>query len=393
MPTPVEVVTVPPPPPAPVPDEDLDSKDILAREPTTQKVLVKHVLFGWAALAENYHGQLDPRAAKRSNAEAAKLARDTAATLRTDPTQIAALEKNVSEDPGGASDEPYEVGPDSPFVPEFKAMALRLHDGEVGIVRTTFGYHVIMRVAPAAPDPLQSADILARKPGTGPVDVVHVLISWQGKTKSTATRTKAEADELAKKTLARARKGEKMEALIKEVSEDQTDKGAMEVDTDSQLVAPFKELSLRLKLGEAGLVMSPYGWHVIKRVPPPPPDKLTSTAILARKQVTTSAKVKHILLGWTDRHADDDRGKTRSRADLEKLVKATVKKLEKGDAIEPLMAELSEDPGSASSGNSYDVTPEVGMVKPFLKLSLRLKVGEVGVVDTIFGIHIIKRVE
>ena len=31
------------------------------------------------------------------------------------------------------------------------------------------------------------------------------------------------------------------------------------------MVEPFKDLSLRLKVGEAGIVKSPFGWHVIKR--------------------------------------------------------------------------------------------------------------------------------
>ena len=58
-----------------------------------------------------------------------------------------------------------------------------------------------------------------------------------------------------------------------------------------------------------------------------------------------------------------------------------------------LMAELSEDPGSAKSGQSYDVTPDAGLVEPFKNLSLRLNKDEVGVVKTQFGIHIIQRVE
>ena len=85
--------------------------------------------------------------------------------------------------------------------------------------------------------------------------------------------------------------------------------------------------------------------------------------------------------------------KARDRAALEKLVKTTVASLKKGTKIEPLMADLSEDPGSAKSGEGYDVTPDAGFVPPFKNLSLRLKVGEVGVVKTDFGIHIIQRVE
>jgi parvulin-like peptidyl-prolyl isomerase len=159
---------------------------------------------------------------------------------------------------------------------------------------------------------------------------------------------------------------------------------------------------LRLKLDEVGLVKSPLGWHVVKRVkapppppppPPPKPDPLDSTEILKRAPQSAAVKVKHVLLGWTDAHAEDPRGTKRDRATLEKLVKDTVAKLVKGDKIEPLMAELSEDTANAKAGNAYDVAPGSGMVKPFEDLSLRLKVGEVGVVKTQFGIHIIKRVE
>ena len=97
------------------------------------------------------------------------------------------------------------------------------------------------------------------------------------------------------------------------------------------MVEPFKKLSLRLKEGEVGLVKTPFGWHVIKRVPPPPPDPLDSADILSATPVTQKAKVKHILLGWTEVHADDPRGTKRTRAELEKLVKETVAKLKKGD--------------------------------------------------------------
>src|SRR5207244_11534048 len=126
---------------------------------------------------------------------------------------------------------------------------------------------------------------------------------------------------------------------------------------------------------EGGRVKSPLGWHVVKRVPPPPPDSLESAAILKREPQTAKAKVKHILLGWTGAHANDPRGVKRERPALEKLVKETVAKLAKGEKIEPLMAELSEDPGSAKSGDSYPVTPDAGLVPPFKDLSLRLKVG------------------
>ena len=383
-------------PPGP-PAKDIDSKDILARTETATEVDVKHVLIGWADLAGSYGTHMDPRAAKRTNDEAAALAQDIAAKLKADPKKIDDLIKESSEDPGSLSLNPYTIKADAPFVPEFKALGLRLKENEVGIVKTSFGYHVMVRVPP---DPLQSADILARpiEPGTDVVHVQHVLIGWKGvgRDPRAAERTKADADKIATDTLAKIKAGGDMPKLMKELSEDpgSKDNGRIyDVSAKARMVEPFKNLSLRLKLGEAGLVKTQFGWHVIKRVPPPPPDALESVDILARKPETEKAKVKHILLGWVDTHADDERGKKRTRAELEKLVKETVAKLKKGDAIEPIMASISEDPGSSKDGKSYDVSPDAQLVEPFKNLSLRLKKDEVGVVKTDFGIHIIKRVE
>jgi parvulin-like peptidyl-prolyl isomerase len=294
-------------------------------------------------------------------------------------------------------------------VPEFKNLALRLKEKEVGIVKTQFGYHVIERVPPPPPDPLESADVMARPAETGGVFVQQVVISWKdtllaknGQADPRAKdRTKADADKLVKEVMEKARAPKAdMAKLMKQYSEDPTSKDSARVDEITpdmplnELFDNFKKLVLRLKVDEVGVVKSPLGWHIVKRVPPPPPDPLESAAILKREPQTQSAKVKHILLGWTAVHAPGDaKGEKRDRATLDKLVKDTVAKLAKGDKIEPLMAELSEDPGSAKDGSPIEVTPTAGLVPPFKNLSLRLKVGEVGVVKSDFGIHIIQRVE
>jgi parvulin-like peptidyl-prolyl isomerase len=387
---------------------DIDSKDILNRKEAAAEVQVKHVLIGWKELDEVYQGRLDPRAQKRTNADAAKLAKELADKLRKNPDQIDALIKEHSEDPGSLTGEPYPVKADAPFVPEFKALALHLKDKEVGIVKTKFGYHVMVRVPPPPPDPLESADILKREPDKGTVYVQHVVIGWKdlpavksgrGGSEKAKTREKAEADTIAKDVLARIQKGEDMAKLMKEFSEDPGSKDtgkSYPISSEAQMggFEAFKNLSLRLKAGEAGLVKSPLGWHVTKRVAPPPPDPLESADILKREPQGQKVKVKHILLGWKDVNTGgDERAKKRERPALEKLVKDTVAKLKKGTKIEPLMKELSEDPGSANSGEGYDVTPDAGFVEPFKNLSLRLKPSEVGVVKTDFGIHIIQRVE
>ena len=378
------------------PAQDIDSKDILARTETTDEVTVKHVLLGWKDLAPFYarRGGIDARAKDRSNADAAKLAKDVLAQLKANPAKIDELVAKYSEDPGAKTGEPYEVQKDTPFVPEFKNLALRLKINEAGIVKTPFGYHVIERVPPPPPDPLESADILARPAEKGPVSVQHVLIGF--KDADGKDRSKEEAGKIVSEVMAKVKAGAEFKDLMKQYSDDKGSKDsgrAYDISADASMPEQMKKLSLRLKENEVGVVKAPYGYQVIKRVPPPPPDSLDSTDILKREAVTKKAKVKHILLGWSEVHGSDPRGTKRSRADLEKLVKDTVAKLKKGDKIEPLMAKLSENPGSAKSGQSYDVTPDAGLVEPFKDLSLRLNVGEVGVVKSQFGIHIIQRVE
>lgn len=398
---PTPVITNQAPPPPPPQKLDLDSIDILARTETSSPVLVKHVLVGWAMAVEEAGPTPDPRAQKRSQADAAKLAEEIAAQLRAKPSRIDALVKEHGEDPGALSGDPYEIKTDSSFIPEFKNLALRLRLDEVGLVKTRYGYHVMIRVAPPPPDPIESADILARPAGTNPVEVQHILVGWAGlattRDPRAKARTKADADALATEVLAKVRAGGDMAALMKQYSEDpaSADSGkTYPVEPDSPYVEPFRNLSLRLNVGEAGLVKTAFGWHIVKRVPPPPPDPLESAAILARAPVTEKAEVKHILLGWTEAHAADPRGEQRTRAQLEKLLAATLKRVaRKGAKFEAVMAELSEDPGSAKSGVAYTATPGSGLVKPFLQMSLRLEVGEVGVVRTDFGMHIIKRVE
>lgn len=383
---------------------DLDSKEILARPAGTETVLVKHVLLAWKELASAYHGKLDPRAAKRTNAEAAQLARQLAAKLAANPETIDAVVKEHSEDPDAVAGEPYSISATTKFLPKFDDLALRLRLKEVGIVQTPFGYHVVERVVPPPPDPLESADILRRSPEHTSRRVQHVLIGWKDAPANkrrpgdprAKDRAKEAADKLATDILGKARSGADFAKLMKEFSEDPGSKDnarAYEVSEDAPLVEPFKNLAMRLKENEVGLVKSDFGWHVIKRVPPPPPDSLESADILSREAVSPKVKVKHILLGWTDVHTDDPRGTKRTRKELEALVKDTVAKLKGGAKIDDLMKQLSEDPGSAKAGTSYDVTPEAQLVGPFKNLSLRLKPNEVGVVKTDFGIHIIQRIE
>ena len=131
---------------------------------------------------------------------------------------------------------------------------------------------------------------------------------------------------------------------------------------------------------------------------PPPSSPVVSQEILAREPVANTAQVKHILIGWKDL-ADqyqgrlDPRAAKRDKAAAEAEVKSLLEQLRGGADFDTVMKEHSEDLGSASTARPYTVRPDAQLVIEFRQISLRLKVGEVGVCESDFGFHIVKRIE
>lgn len=124
----------------------IQSEDILAREQQTETASVKHVLISWDTLGATLQGRHDPRAAERTQAEAAALIRDIQqqAESGADFSTLMAL---YSEDGGSAkSGRAYPVTREGDLAFMFKRLSLRLHPGESGIVETPFGYHLILRL-------------------------------------------------------------------------------------------------------------------------------------------------------------------------------------------------------------------------------------------------------
>ena len=121
---------------------------------------------------------------------------------------------------------------------------------------------------------------------------------------------------------------------------------------------------------------------------------VASGDILAREPVANNAQVKHILVSWKDLDsAQDQRSKARTKADAETLVKSLMTQIKAGADFDMLMKQHSEDPGSASTARAYPVSPDAQLVIEFKQLALRLNVNEVGVVQSDFGFHIMKRIE
>jgi parvulin-like peptidyl-prolyl isomerase len=142
---------------------------------------------------------------------------------------------------------------------------------------------------------------------------------------------------------------------------------------------------------------SPGGPRMNNRVNSPAPvpqgSPVVSHDILQREPVANRSQIKHILISWKDMEARDERAKDRTKQDAENVVKSLLGQIKAGADFDALMKQHSEDPGSASGARAYPVSPDAQLVIEFRQLGLRLEVGEVGVVQSDFGFHIMKRVE
>jgi hypothetical protein len=122
------------------------SADILAREPLTNAAHVKHILIAWKDLGDAYGGHLDPRAALRTKADAEAKVREILAKLKAGASFDAEM-KEDSEDPGSALNaHVYDVSPDAQLVIEFRMIGMRLHPGEIGVVQSDYGFHIVLRI-------------------------------------------------------------------------------------------------------------------------------------------------------------------------------------------------------------------------------------------------------
>lgn len=133
--------------------------------------------------------------------------------------------------------------------------------------------------------------------------------------------------------------------------------------------------------------------HMTVPDPTPQVSPVVSSDILAREPVANVARVKHILISWKDIDSHDPRADHRTKAQAEEIVKKLMGQIKAGADFDQLVRENSEDPGSAASAMSIEVSTDAQLVIEFKQLGLRLHVGEVGVVQSDYGFHIMKRVE
>jgi foldase protein PrsA len=125
-------------------------------------------------------------------------------------------------------------------------------------------------------------DVVVKEPDR--VTVQHILISFKGADpRITVTRTREEAEKLAREIFERAQKGEDFDALVKEFTDDQhpgiykMSNFDVEPQTDQEeysrsgMVKSFGDVSFKLPVNGIGMTEydpdnSRYGWHIIKRL-------------------------------------------------------------------------------------------------------------------------------
>ncbi len=125
-----------------------------------------------------------------------------------------------------------------------------------------------------------------------------------------------------------------------------------------------------------------------------PTSSVVSADIMAREPIANVAS----LISWQDLHEafggrQDKRAAARDMKGAEAEVKSLLAQLQGGADFDTLMKANSEDVGSATTGQPFKVSPDAQLVIEFRQLSLRLNPGEIGVCQSDFGFHIIKRLE
>ena len=112
-------------------------------------------------------------------------------------------------------------------------------------------------------------------------------------------------------------------------------------------------------------------------------------------------RAKHVLISFTDAE-----GNTRTEEEALKMAQDVKKRLAKGESMDTLMKELSDDPGSLNQPNGYVFINTAGvdeaiksslpsfMVTEFEQGTAKLSVGKVSnPVKTSYGYHVIQRLD
>jgi parvulin-like peptidyl-prolyl isomerase len=184
----------------------------------------------------------------------------------------------------------------------------------------------------------------------------HILVAYQGAKSAQATRSKAEAKELAEKALAEIRAGGAFEKVSHTYSDDKTSDaqgGFLGIFSKGMMTPAFQTAVEGLKDGEvSGVVESPFGWHVIQRI--------SLADAVKIMEATTASFVAAIFSYKGSRDPQAVRAKDLAQQDAVKAMTL----LRKGATFESLPPELGATP---MKPGWTAFTLRKGMIRPEFK--------------------------
>lgn len=264
-----------------------------------------------------------------------------------------------------------------------------------------------------APAPVAEADV-AQPAETQPAQpqpadrvlIASILVGWRGSLPDPRiSRDEAAAEAESARLLARAEAdGADFFTLLWEHSDDPGD-GVYRIDAEQsgRFAAPLVKQALRMAVGERARVRTRFGWHVLLRLPDdaatpprpardrcgpcPQPGEQASTCVRRPEVTPDEVEVASILVGW--RGAPGGRGPARSRDEAETLAR----ELCHGARLDPsafaaLRDRHSDDPGTGR----YVVRPGSALAESFRRMALGMSEGNIALVETPFGWHILRRI-
>ena len=266
--------------PCPLPGED--AKTCPRRPPPEDGPWnAAHILIGW-------HGSLPGESPDRDREQARELAIRLGHEARSAGADFMAMVWRHGEDPGDPV-YAFDAASRRRFPPAFTALVTTMSTGNVDVVASRLGYHVVKRlpagfrprprplqpiISEPCPLPGEAPSTCPRRPGQAPEQVVvrHILVGYKGALARRATaRTEAAARELAVELAHSLRRQEGHFAELAGRHSDDPGDGIYVVSPDALLVPPFKTLALGLSVGNVDVVRTRFGYHVIERIEPPPP--------------------------------------------------------------------------------------------------------------------------
>jgi parvulin-like peptidyl-prolyl isomerase len=192
-----------------------------------------------------------PKDLERNEAEARTRAEAVGQSL-AEGADFAALAKTHSDDGSGKRGGDLGVFTKGVMNATFEEATLALKPGErSGVIQTPFGFHIIER--------LEVVEL----------SLAHVLIQWAGLRNTRSERSREEALERAEQALALLEAGQTFSTVAREWSDGPFGPrgGSLGWFQKGQMVPQFDDQAFALEPGaHSGIVESPHGFHIIKRV-------------------------------------------------------------------------------------------------------------------------------